>query len=358
MFKYICMLVGIFSLISCSGEDSSKAGQAVAPVKVVQAKKENMERKLLVVGNVLPSATVGIKARVTGELIEVHFKEGDNVKEGQVLFSIDPRPFEATLREAKAIKAKNLALLRKAKDDMERYGKLVADGYISREAYDQTSTDVASLRASVKADNATIESAALQLKYCTITSPISGRAGMLQVNKGNMIKDSDADAIVIIDAFSPVYVHFAVPEIYLPDILKMNNKKPLQIIVTPTGGNSVTGILTFIDNTVDTRTGTIKIRGTFDNNSGSLWPGQFVEVELALGMINDAIIIPARAVQTGLNEIFVYIVDDDNRVQYQKVEIALEYKDQVAISSGVVEGDRVVTEGHLRLAPNVRVEIR
>lgn len=358
MLKYICVLMLSFLLISCSDDDNSKIGQAAAPVKVVQAKKENMERKLLVVGNVFPSATVDIKARVTGELLEVHFIEGDNVKEDQVLFSIDPRPFEATLREAKAIKTKNVALLRKAQDDMERYGKLVADGYISREAYDQTSTNVASLKASVMADTAAIESAELQLKYCTITSPISGRAGMLKADKGNMIKANDDIAIVTIDAFTPVYVHFAVPEIYLSAILKMNNKESLQIIVTPTGGDRVKGVLTFIDNTVDTRTGTIKIRGTFDNNTGALWPGQFVEVELALGVINDAIVIPARAVQTGTNENFVYIVDDANKAQYKSIEIALDNKDKVAISKGVNEGDRVVTEGQLRLVPNMSVEIR
>lgn len=357
--NYIAYLICTVCLLTaCSSDKNSGAGRPPAPVTVVKAEQQNIERKLNVVGNVLPSATVSVRTRVTGELVQVHFKEGDTVTEGQTLFTIDPRPYAATLREAEARVAKDLAQLRKAEEDMSRYGKLVNEGYISRSAYDQSTTDAAALRATVNADKAAAESAALQLAYCTITAPITGRAGAIKADKGNMIKANADEGILTIDALEPVYVLFAVPESHLPAIVERQKHTEIAVVVTPTGGKAVSGKLTFIDNTVDTRTGTIKLRGTFTNTDKGLWPGQFVQVSLTLGNLSDVVIVPSRAVQTGRNESYVYIVDADKKAQYRQVKVSLDSEGKSVISEGLSAGETVVVDGQVRLAPNVPVEIR
>lgn len=358
MNRFAYILCVICLLAACSSDKSAQKGRAAAPVTASAALKQNIERKLNIVGNVLPSATVGIKTRVTGELQEVHFKEGDNVNAGQVLFTIDQRPYAASLREAEARVAKTSAQLRKAEEDMKRYSKLVGEGYISREAYDQSVTDAAALRASISADKAAAENAALQLAYCTITSPINGRAGTIKADKGNMIKANADDSIVTVDTLEPVYVLFAVPESYLPIIAERQKQHPITVRVTPTGGKSVEGLLTFIENTVDTRTGTLKMRGTFDNTDRSLWPGQFVQVVMTLGTVNDAITVPSRAVQSGRGESYVYVVDAEKKAQYRTVEIGLESDGLSVISKGLTPGEMVVEDGQVRLAPGIPVEIR
>lgn len=358
MNRLVYILCVICLLAACSSDKSGQKGRAAAPVTAAPALKQDIERKLNIVGNVLPSATVGIKTRVTGELQEVHFKEGDNVRAGQVLFTIDPRPYAASLREAEARVAKTSAQLRKAEEDMKRYSKLVGEGYISREAYDQSVTDAAALRASISADKAAAENAALQLDYCTIPSPINGRVGAIKADKGNMIKANADDSIVTVDTLEPVYVLFAVPESYLPIISERQKGHPITVRVTPTGGKTVEGLLTFIENTVDTRTGTIKMRGTFNNTDKSLWPGQFVQVVMTLGLVNDAITVPSRAVQSGRGESYVYVVDAEKKAQYRPVEIALESDGLSVISKGLNAGDMVVEDGQVRLAPGIPVEIR
>lgn len=358
MNRLIYVICSFLMLAACSGTDNSTKNRPTAPVSVAPVTQQSIERKLHVVGNVLPSATVGIRARVTGELQQVHFTEGDNVTVGQVLFTIDPRPYAATLRESQARMAKTAAQLRKAEEDTKRYGKLVNDGYISREAYDQATTDAAALRASISADKASAESAALQLAYCTITSPINGRAGAIKADKGNMIKANADEAIVTVDTLEPVYVLFAVPESYLPIISERQAQAPVTVRVTPTGGKTVAGTLSFIENTVDTRTGTIKMRGTFENTDRLLWPGQFVQVAMTLGTLPEAIVIPARAVQSGRGESYVYVIDADKKAQYRKVVVALESEGQSVISEGLQKGENVVIDGQVRLAPGVPVDIR
>lgn len=358
MNRLLYIVCCVLMLAACSGNDDSAKNRPSAPVSVASAQQQNMERKLHVVGNVLPSATVGIRARVTGELQQVHFMEGDAVKVGQVLFTIDPRPYAAALREAEARIAKTAAQLRKAEEDQKRYGKLVGDGYISREAYDQSNTDAAALRATISADKAAAESAALQLAYCTITSPINGRAGTIKADRGNMIKANADDPIVTVDSLEPVYVLFAVPESYLPIIVERQKQETVTVRVSPAGGKTVSGMLSFIENTVDTRTGTIKMRGTFTNADKSLWPGQFVQVAMTLGTLANAIVIPTRAVQSGRGESYVYVIDADQKAQYRKVIVALESEGQSAISEGLQQGERVVIDGQVRLAPGVPVDIR
>ena len=346
------------ALAACSDGDGSGRKSAAAPVLLMEVTLSDMPRVLRVVGNVAASATVGVKARVTGELVGVHFTEGQDVQEGQPLFTIDPRPFEAALNEAKSRLERDIAQLNKATEDMKRYGQLVSGGYVSREAYDKAVTDAAALRATVRADEATVESARLQLNYCSITAPISGRAGAIKADRGNMIKANDEAPLLVIDTLQPVYVNFAVPEARLSEILARQRANKLSIQATPTGGESSSGALTFVDNAVDVRTGTIRLRGTFANENRTLWPGQFVQVALTLGTDRGVVVIPAKAVQSGRNENFVYVVGPDDRAQVRPVVMEPEDDGRMIVREGLTAGERIVLEGQVRLAPGMPVEIR
>ncbi|MDR2574569.1 MAG: efflux RND transporter periplasmic adaptor subunit [Desulfovibrio sp.] len=344
-------------LTACSGAGDDRGGPPPAPVRVAAVRRADVPQLLHAVGNVRASATVEVKSRVTGEIQQVHFTEGQDVTEGQPLVTIDPRPFEAVLREKRGMLAKDQAQLNKAEDDMRRYSQLAGGGYVSREAYDKTVTDVASLGATVQADKAAVESAELDLSYCTITAPIAGRVGALSVDKGNMVKNTDAAPIVTIDTISPIYVLFSVPEARLPLIQERMREGQVRVSAAPAGGVAEDGVLTLIDNTVDTRTGTIRLRANFDNRSRRLWPGQFVQVGLPLGIAANALIVPNRAVQSGREESYVYVVNADNKAVYRKIVTLFEHQGQSVVADGVDEGDRVVVEGQIRLAPDLPVQI-
>ncbi len=291
--QFFLPLFLLLALAGCSQDDSKKNTPPPAPVRVESVTRADVPRLLHAVGNVRASSSVGVQPRVTGEIQQVHFTEGQDVREGDPLITIDPRPFEAALREKKGQLAKSQAQLAKAIDDMNRYGKLVGSGYVSRDAYEKTATEAAALRATVQSDKASVESAALDLSYCTVVAPISGRVGALSVDKGNMVKAADATVIVNIDTLSPNYVGFSVPEVHLPVIMEQMAQTSVQVAATPAGGKPETGLLTLVDNTVDTRTGTIRLRATFANAQRRLWPGQFVQIELPLGIFGMALAVAA-----------------------------------------------------------------
>lgn len=344
-------------LIAC-GSDSGNAGKVeAAPVRVAEVVARDVPRIIHAVGNVRPSASVDIVPRVAGELVSVNFTEGQDIKAGQVLGRIDPRPYEAALREKQAALARTEAQLAKAREDRRRFGKLVDNGYVSREAFDQTVTDAAALRATSLADRAAMENAALELSYCTLVAPISGRIGALKVDRGNMIKSGNSDPIATIDAISPSYVVFSVPENNLPAIQNAMAQGALALDATPIGGESQKGSLTLVDNNVDQKTGTIRLRGTFPNENRKLWPGQFVEVSLPLEEIKNALVVPSRAVQTGRDEAYVYAVDPENRASYKKVRILFEHDGMSVVEADLKAGDKVVIEGVVRLSPGMPVKI-
>ncbi|MDR1856538.1 MAG: efflux RND transporter periplasmic adaptor subunit [Desulfovibrio sp.] len=352
-----CFLLFLPLLTACSGDGGKGGGKIPAPVHVVRVAKGDVPMLLHLVGNVKASATVGVKPRVTGEILKVHFEEGAFVREGDPLISIDPRPFEATLKERQGVLAKDQAQLNKADDDMRRYGKLVGGGYVSREAYDKTVTDRAALVATVQADKASVESAELDLSYCNITAPISGRVGALNVDKGNMVKTTDTTPIVTLDTLTPIYVNFAVPEAHLPVIQERMEAGEVPVSVRPTGGEEETGVLTLVDNAVDTRTGTIRLRATFANEHRRLWPGQFVEVTLPLGIAVDSLLVPTRAVQAGRDGTYVYCVNDKNEAVFKKVAVKFEYGGKSVVEGSLTLGEKVVEEGQVRLAPGYPVQI-
>ncbi len=359
---WLALLPAFIWLPACS-EGQSDLPQKTPPVPVTVGTviQKTVPVVVKTIGNVEAYTSVSVKARVSGELQRVHFDEGQEVKEGDLLFTIDPRPYEAVLKEAQAKLARDRALLKKAQDDARRYGRLIKDDLISREQYDQIMANAQALAATVQADAAAVEHARLQVGYCFIHAPVSGRTGSILINQGNLIKAEDEkNPIVVIHQIQPIYVSFAVPEKYFPEIkaAKDQGNLPVAAVIAGNEPHPLQGILTFIDNQVDPTTGTVRLKGTFKNSEKRLWPGQFVEVSLELASQPHALVIPAQAVQTGQGEQYVYVVKPDQTVDYRTVKVERVMDGEVVVQKGLAAGEQVVTDGQLRLVPGARVEIK
>jgi len=342
------------------GKGGQKAALRPVPVTADTAKQKDIPVEIKAIGNVESFSTVSIKARINGELQKAHFKEGQEVSKGQLLFSIDPRPFQAALDEALARLEKDKALFSKAEDDYRRYESLYQRGSVSRDQFDQIRTSMNALKATLQADQAVVENAKVQLGYTSIYSPITGRTGSILLDQGNMIKANDDNkSLVVIEQIRPIFVSFAVPEAYLAEIMSRFKKEKLSVTVIPDGSQAVEekGILSFFDNSVDSKTGTIRLKGTFENRAGRLWPGQFVNVVLTLGSLKDVIAVPSQAVQNGASGPYVFTITQDSKVEYKPVSPGRTYNGEIIIDKGVSAGERVVTDGHLRLTPGASVEI-
>jgi len=351
---------------ACSNEATGKAKaedpkkKLIVPVLVGTAVERNVPVQVSAIGNVEASARVVIKAQVAGELTGVHFREGQFVKKGDLLFTIDPRPFEARLKQAEANLAKSRAQLQNAKKLVERYGSVVQKGYVAEDQYDQVVANSAALEATVRADEAAVEQARLELKYTTIRSPIDGSTGDLKLDAGNIIKANDNDQpMVTIHQVSPVHVVFSIPEQNLPDIRRHMGRGRLGVAAAIPGDTEgpVEGELTFVDNQVDSTTGTIQLKGAFPNEDRRLWPGQFVSVVLTLSEERGMVVVPTQAVQTGQEGSYVYVVRPDMTVDYRLLELGRTIDQEVVVKKGLGSGEKVVTEGQLRLAPGVQVKV-
>ena len=357
IIPFVCLCL---ALAACSrGGDNAERKQSAAPVRLTVARTRDVPVQIESVGYVSASNKVSVRSRVMGHLLEVRFAEGDDVREGQVLFVLDERPFAASLREARARLERGRAQMLKARDDMRRLQGLSSKGFTSQDQYEQARTDALALEATVMADEAAVEQAKLQLDYCTITAPISGRAGVVLQNKGNLIKANDDSPMLSIDCLEPIYVYFAVPEIHLPAIRSRTERETVATRILPQGSprdQAVTGALSFIDNSVDMRTGTIRLRAEVPNADRRLWPGQFVSVSLVLGEQKDAVVVPSAAVLNGPGGAYVYVADGDNKAQYRMIKTSVEYADLIVVTEGLAAGERVVTEGQVRLGPGVQVE--
>ncbi len=354
------LLLGMGSGCSEGKSESPKAPPPV-PVAVAQAVRRNVPIEVNAIGNVEAYNTVSIKSRTGGELLKVHFQEGQEVSKGDLLFTIDPRPYEAALAEAKARLAKDLALLKKAQQDAERYASLLQKQVVSREQYDQVKANLAALEATVKAEEAAVESAKLQLSYCYIYAPISGRTGSLLAHVGNLIKASDENkSMVVIRQIQPIYVSFSVPEQYLPRIKARwaAGKLPVRVSLRNGEGRFMEGELTFMENTVDPATGTILLKATFPNQDRALWPGQFVDVALKLEEQPNALLIPSHAVQTGQQGTYVFLVGPGNTAQMRPVRVGRSLGQKTVVEQGLEEGDLVITDGQIRLVPGTKVELK
>ena len=335
-----------------------KAPTAV-PVSVAQVVQKSVPVTLHAIGNVEPYTSVAVKARVDGQIVAVRFKEGDEVRQGAVLFEIDRRPFEAQLAQAQANQLKDQALLAHARDQDRRYKDLLERKFISADAYAQMKTNVATAEATVRADEAAIAGIRLQLDYCTIRTPITGYAGKIQIQEGNLVKANDTNPLVVINQVVPVNVSFAVPEQQLADVRKFQADGELRVSASFANGSGAPlgGKLSFIDNTTDVTTGTIRLKAEFANTDKTLWPGQFVNVALTLTQQQDAIAVPSTAIQNGPNGQYVFVVRRDHTVELRDVKVARSEGSVTVIASGLAPGETVVTVGQLRLAPGVEVAL-
>ena len=346
----------------CSSKKAESQGMPPGysvPVTTATATLKTVPIQVRAIGNVEAHSTVSVKAQVAARVEKAYFTEGQDVKKGDLLFTLDRRPFDTALQQAEANLAKDQAQLENAKAEAERYTKLFQEGIVSKEQYDSMRTNADALAASVRADKAAIEKARIDLSYCTIQAPIDGRTGALLVHPGNLVKDNDA-VLVVVNQIHPIYVTFSVPEQYLADIKRYRAEGPLKVeaIIPSQEQNPAKGVLTFIDNAVDNTTGTIKLKGTFENPDNRLWPGQFVNVALTLTTQPNAVVVPSQAVQTGQVGQYVFVVRQDMTAEYRPVVAGDNVAGETVIQKGLVAGETLVTDGQLRLVPGMKVVIR
>jgi multidrug efflux system membrane fusion protein len=360
---FACGLVTT-ALAACAKGEAQPQQQAAAPaavpVTVAAAVSKAMPLDASVVGTVEAYATVSVRAQLTGELTAVNFQQGDDVVAGQELFTLDRRPLEGALQQAQATLDRDTAQAANAKAIMQRYDQLVDRGIVAREQRDNARTTVAALEATLASDRAAVENAKVQLQYATIRAPISGRTGALMVNAGNLVRANDQAPLVVINQLTPIYVAFALPEPLLPELRRYMARGSIRVEARPSSGEShlAIGNITFIDNTVDQTTGTIKVKATFPNADRQLWPGQFVNVSVRLMTESAALVVPSLAVQTGPEGSYVYLVKPDQTVDMRAVTIARVAGQETVIKEGLSPGDTVVTDGHLRLIPGSKISIR
>ena len=347
-------------LTACSAKKEAPKSKPPVPVMAVTAREKSVPVQIRAIGNVEAYATVSVKSQVNGLLEKVHFREGDDVRKGQLLFAIDSRPYEAALRQAKASVARDSAQEKYARRQAKRYGELLGDGIVTQDQYDQLTANADALAESVRAGRAAVDNATVQLGYCSIRSPLDGRTGNLMVQQGNLVKANDTQVLVTLNQVTPIHVTFSVPEKELTEIRKYMTAGTVKMeAVLPDGSSSPEqGTLSFLDNAVDASTGTIKIKGTFANRERRLWPGQFVSVLLTLTTIPDAVVVPSQAVQTGQAGSYVFVVKTDRSVEMRPITAGGIHGGETIIEKGVRPGEMVVTDGHLQLVPGARVSLK
>jgi len=362
------VLIAASALTACSADRSPTGGKAAqpaqqgVPVVVSEAVRKTVPLRVEGIGNVESLATVALKSRVDGQIVKVGFRDGADVREGQMLFEIDPRPAIAQLEQAKAKLASDAAQRKRAQEQDIRYKDLLKKKFVSPDGYEQYKTNLDSAQATVDADQAALDNARLQVDYSTIRAPISGRAGRILIQQGNLVKANDTNPLVVINQLSPIYVNFAVPEQYLPQIRAALRAGPAAVDISAhdAAGTArhVPGTLAFIDNTVDATTGTIKLRASVPNKDASLWPGQFVHATLTLGEQAGAVVVPSAAVQSGPEGSYVFVVDGAAQAQMRKVQVERTAADESVIAKGLDGGEKVVVDGQSRLLPGTPVTIK
>ncbi len=364
-FAFLVLFLGLLCLSGCEKRSAAKPtkgargeGGAAVPVTVATVQQRTTPVAVSSFGTVEAYADVEVRAQVTGILEQVQFTEGQMVKKGDRLLSIDPRQPQANLKMAQANLEKDQAQLKNAEREAARQTELLQKGFASQDVYDQAQTGVETLRAAVSADKAAIENATLQLDYCSICSPVNGCAGRLLIHRGNLVKANDA-SVVTIRQIDPIYVSFWIQEQHLPAIRKNMANGALDVAVTAPGeeGEPIHGALSFLDNTVDPDNRTIHLRATFANPDRRLWPGQYVKVLLTVAQESNSILVPSQAVQTSQDNQFVYVVKADQTVEARPVTVKRAVEKEMVVE-GVQPGETVVTDGHLRLVPGARVQIK
>ena len=362
MKKVALAAVILAAAVGCSKKDPrAGAPPEAAPVTVASVARQDVPVEVRAIGHVEPFTTVALKARVGGQVLRVGFQQGQDVRKGDLLFQIDPRPYQAALAQARAQLERDRAIARNAEEDVKRYTDLAQKDYVTREQYDSTRAAAAAAVATTKSDDAAVQNAQLQLSYCTVTAPISGRTGSVLVNPGNMVKGNDDNPLVVLNQVQPVYVSFSVPESSLAQIRqRLRPGEKLKVLAAASGNpaSTQTGELSFLNNAVDPGTGTILLKATFPNGNEALWPGEYVDVVLTLATEPKAIVVPAQAVQTGQAGQYVWVVKKDLTVESRPVTLSRTQGPLAIVAKGLEEGERVVTDGQLRLAPGAKVQVR
>jgi membrane fusion protein, multidrug efflux system len=345
--------------VPAGGKAGHSAEGAPVPVLVAKAVAQDVPVEIQAVGTAQAYSFVAIRSQITGKIVQVHFKEGQDVKAGEPLFTIDPRPYEAELNQAKANLERDEAQMTNGRLNFERTSNLFVSKIASQADYDTAEAAYQSAKSTTIADAAAITNAQVNLDYTVIRSPIDGRIGNLTVKEGNVVKAPD-DILVTITQIHPIYVAFAVPQQYLSAIRRRMDAAtlPVTAFAPDETNNAAHGTLTFIDNAVDTNTGTILLKGTFANTNTLLWPGQFVQATLVVSNLPQATVVPTQAVQTGQNGEFVFIVKPDNTAEDRPVETGVTYDGIRVITSGVKPGETVVTDGQMKLTPGAKVSVK
>jgi multidrug efflux system membrane fusion protein len=359
------LLIGTLVVVpACARGGAEPASQSGAPqavpVTTAIAVEKDMPLEMGVIGTVEAYSTVTVRAQVTGELTAVKFQQGDDVEAGQELFTLDRRPLEAALQQARANLQRDEAQAANAAAVLERYETLVSRGILAREQRDTARSTVAALEGTLAADRAAVENAEVQLQYATIRAPIPGRTGALMVTAGNLVRANDQTPLVTINQITPIFVSFAFPEASLSALRRYMTRNTLRVEASPTGSTDppAVGQVTFIDNAVDQATGTIRVKATFPNQNRALWPGQFVNVVVRLATESASIVVPSVAVLAGPEGSYAYVVKPDNTVEMRPVTVARVAGTETVVASGLAAGDTVVTDGQLRLVPGSRVTQR
>jgi len=343
----------------CTKQQAAPQPRAAIPVVVGTVKIKAMPVEVIAIGHVEPVSTVSIEAQVPGQLLDVHFKEGDFVRKGQLLLTLDPRPYEAALSQAKAALARDKATAVNNRLQAQRYAKLLAEGIVPASQVESYTSTADASDAVVNADEAAIKTAELNLEYCTIYSPLDGRTGALMLKPGNLVKVADVP-IIVINQVNPIYVNFGIPQQFWPEIKKYMAQGTLRVKATvpKDSGAAEEGSVAFVDNAIDPSTGNIHLRAAFTNSQNRLWPGLYVNIVLTLSEQAGAIVVPAQAVLQGNMGSFVYVVRPDKRVEPRTIVPIRTIQGETVIEKGLQSGETIVTDGQARLEPNARVEIK
>ena len=353
--------LGAVAALAC-GCAQQQAAPPVRPpttVTIAKAVQKTMPVEVTAVGNVEAISTISIRAQVAGEVQDIRFKEGDFVRKGQVLLTIDPRPYEAALAQAKASLARDKATGVYNRAQAQRYKTLFDQGVASAEQLESFVSAADAADATVNADEAAIKTAELNLEYCTINSPLDGRTGTVMVKPGNLVKVADVP-IVVINQVNPIYVNFTVPQQYWPDIKEDVDRRVLRVAATipQDSGRPVEGTLTFVDNIVDSTTGTIHLRGTFENSQNRLWPGLYVNILLTLSQQPNATVVPAHSIVSTQEGSYVYVVKPNNTVEQRTVVASRTVENETVVDKGLRPGEVIVLDGQINLVPGAAIEIK
>jgi len=366
-FLLATALLLVVALTACGKKDvqaaapgGAGASRPAAPVVVATVEQRDVPVQIRAIGNVEAYQSVQVKSMVNGQIEKIFFKEGQDVRQGQLLFQLDRRPFEADLEKALGTLRHDEATATQSELQAKRYTELEQQGVISKEQADQFRAQAKADASAVYADKAAVDAARVQLAYTDIAAPINARTGAVMIHKGNLVKANDTPYLVQLNQVAPIYVTFSIPETDLAEVRQFAASHQLKVMATPKGQNTTpaVGELTFIDNGVDTTTGTVKLKATFTNKDRRLWPGEFADVVLDLSTRKNAILVPTKAVQSGQQGDYVYVVTPQNTAESRNVQPSGTFQNMTIVSAGVQPGEKVITEGLLRVAPNSKVVVQ